>query len=79
MVLVLLAAIVFCGLRLAGVTDSIYKAFAHIYVGGLGGYALASYEWLTILSFVLMVATELYAVAAKYFPAIALPSLIKKL
>lgn len=71
-----LATLVLIGLRLAGNVSIAYQAIAHLFLGGLLGYAVATYEWFVIICSVLLCVTEGYMVLTRFIPSLAIANLI---
>jgi uncharacterized membrane protein len=78
MLILLLVTVVLIALRLMGQTNSLYKSVAHVYVGGLTGYVIGVHAWQIILQVVLLCAAELYMVAVKFFPQLAVKNLVRR-
>lgn len=77
MLVVVLVSLVLIGLRLAGNTSIVYQAISHTFVGALGSWAWLTHDWVSILSFILLCITELYMVASRIFPALAIGNIFK--
>lgn len=77
MLIILIVTLLIAGLRLIGDSSVIYQALAHVWVGGLIGYSIATYNWFTIVSTVFLILVELYSVISKFVPSLLISNLIK--
>lgn len=77
MLLIILITLLLIGFRLAGNVNVVYQACAHLFLGGLIGYSVATHEWLAMVCSILLCLTESYMVLTRFIPSLAIANLIK--